>query len=63
MGDAFQDGPVMGDLARADPAVILVKGGIQDPVMGVDTPVPAHRVPQGPGLRGQAGDRAPDFRG
>ena len=42
-------------------AVVLAKSDIQDPVVGVlDAPVLAHRLQQGLGLGGQAGDGATD---
>ena len=58
MGDALEDGPV-GGIARADAAVVLAKGHIHDPVVGVFTPrgyppVLVHRLQQGFDLGGQA---------
>ncbi len=71
VGDAFEDGHVVGGVARADAAVVLAKGDIHDPVVGIfDTPVPAHRLQLEPGLGGagwrlRLGSRplGPDFRG
>ena len=52
----------MGGVARADAAVVLAEGDIQDPVVGVfDAPVPAHRLQQGTGLGRQAGDETADI--
>ena len=57
--DTLQDGHVVGGVAGADAAVVLAEGDIQDPVVGVlDAPVSAHRLQQGLGPGGQAGDEA-----
>ena len=51
--DPLQDGHVVGRVTRADAAVILAEGHVQDPVVGVlDAPMRSHRLQPGTGLVG-----------
>ena len=59
VGDAPEGGHIVGSRARVDAAVVLVKGHIQDPVVGVfDGPVTAHRLQLPPGLGRETGNEA-----
>jgi hypothetical protein len=51
----------VGGIPRADAAVVLAEGHVQNPVVGVlDGPVPAHGLQLEPGLGRQAGNEDAD---
>ena len=62
VGDASEDGHVVGCVARTDAAVVLAQGHVQDPVVSLlDGPVTAHRLQQRTSLGRQAGNEATDL--